>query len=802
MNTCIRRISTALVIAGTFIPIRAADMDTISARVLAEYQTGGGSSATIKSWLDSLKPDGTWPDINYADTGRATWAPSTHVSRMLSMAQSYFNPSNKYHDSVFVKNGFLLAFDGWIRIDPQSPNWWWNDIGTQLSLGPAMLIMKGQLSKAQLDSGDVIMARSWAVHATMTGDNLVWVSKITIWRGCIMDSASLIAEAVAAITGDIMITSQPSDGLQQDWSFHQHGPQIYSGGYGMGFSGDGSDVAQLCRGTQFAFSTDKLDLMTHYILDGQQWMVRGTTMDHSVCGREITRPNSPNKKNSFTTLCLNMQLATPERTAEYSAFSNRINTWPASLPTALCGNIHFWCSDYMAHQRNGYMASVKMSSTRTVGAELVNGEGLKSYYLGDGVTFYYRGGNEYFNLFPVLDWTRLPGVTCQHDVAPPTMPSNYKGTTNFVGGVSDGVYGVTGFDYSRNGVIGRKALFFFDKEIVALGAGIKSTGTMPVYTSVNQCFQHGPVTVSTGGVQSTLAAGTHSMNNLLWVYHDSIGYFPLQSGTGVTIRNDTQTGTWYGITAIGAQTPVTDTVFSFWFDHGIAPAAANYAYAVVPGIGLNDVDAYVKNGKRCRLVIDSTRCQAVRDDSLGVCGLVFYSPDTVRITDSLAVSADRACIALVRETRDSVAIAVANPLNTACTLHVIVSTNLTGADASWNAKNKTTLITFIQPGGLEAGRSVVKSFVRASRAGIIQKEPARGQASIFRSDRTRLIFTPDADAKQGMLLVYSSSGRVLAVRQIENGPVNIDMRNIPTGVIFAQVRGRNSTQTLKLTHVK
>jgi chondroitin AC lyase len=140
----------------------------------------------------------------------------------------------------------------------------------------------------------------------MTGENLVWVSKITIWRGCIMDTTFLIANAVSAITAGILITSQPSDGVQQDWSFHQHGPQIYSGGYGMGFSGDGSDEAQLCRGTQFAFSVDKLDLMTHYILDGQQRMVRGTTMDHSVCGREITRPNSPDKKSSFITICRNM----------------------------------------------------------------------------------------------------------------------------------------------------------------------------------------------------------------------------------------------------------------------------------------------------------------------------------------------------------------------------------------------------------------------------------------------------------------------------------------------------------------
>jgi len=717
------------------------------------------------------------------------------------MARAYRNPSNAYHDSVSVKDGFLRAFDGWIRVDPQSPNWWWNQIGSQLSLGPALLIMKDLLSPAQIAGGDVIMARSWAVHGSMTGENLVWVSKITIWRACIVDTESLITDAVNAVTGEIRITTQPSDGVQQDWSFHQHGPQLYSGGYGMGFASDGSDVAQLCRETQFAFPADKLDILTHYILDGQQWMVRGTTMDHSVCGREITRPNSPNKKSTFVTICKNMQLATSARTAEYAAFSNRINTWPASLSSALSGNYHSWCSDYMAHHRTGYMVSVKMSSKRTRGAELVNSEGLKSYYLGDGVTFFYRSGNEYYNIFPAWDWTRLPGVTCQHAAAPPAMPSNYTGATDFAGGVSDGVYGATGFDYSRNTVTGRKALFFFDREVVALGAGIKSTGVLPVFTSVNQCLQHGAVTVSAGAGQSALGAGAHAMSNLLWAHHDSIGYIPLTSGASITVRNDTQSGAWSSINATGSTTPVTDTVFSIWIDHGVAPTNASYAYAVVPGVNVTGIDAYVKSAKRCRLVTNTTTCQSVRDDSLGVCGLVFYAPDTVGITDSVTVSTDRACMAMIRETADSVVIAVANPLNTACTLHVALSIAMLGTGVTWDAQSGRSTATFIQPGGLDAGRSVVKRFARAN-VGVKRNPPARGRRSMLRPTQSGLRFVPGADARDALLRVYSPSGRVLASRQVNGDPISIDLRTISAGVVFVEMRESDSKETMEFSRMR
>jgi chondroitin AC lyase len=723
---------------------------------------------------------------------------------MLSMAQAFRNPSHILYDSVSVRNGFLRAFDGWIRLDPQSPNWWWNQIGAQLSLGPAMLLMKNILNATQLGSGDVIMARSWAVHPTMTGENLVWVSKITIWRGCIMDTASLITDAVAAITGGIVITAQPSDGIQQDWSFHQHGPQLYSGGYGMGFATDASDVAQLCRSTQFAFPSDKLDILSHYILDGQQWMVRGTTMDHSVCGREITRPNSPNKKSAFMQICADMLLATGSRSGEFTAFRNRLNTWPAPTAAAQEGNYHSWCSDYMAHQRPGFMASVKMSSKRTRGAELVNSEGLKSYYLGDGVTFFYRSGLEYYNIFPVWDWALLPGVTCQHDTAPPAMPGSYTGATDFAGGVSDGTYGATGFDYSRNGVTGRKALFFFDKEITALGSGITCAKGLPVCTSVNQCLRNGPITVSANGSRTTPSPGTFHLTNVSWVHHDSIGYFPLNAGDSMTLRFGPQTGTWKSINASGSATPVTDTVFGLSIDHGVGPSGASYAYAVVPGVSADGIDGYVKSGHRCRMLSNTPSVQAVRDDSLGVGGYVFYAAGGAGAADTLAVKVDRPCIVLVRESKDSVSVAVANPLCTACTVHVSLLIHLTGTGAAWNSQTSATTLTIVLPGGLDAGTSVVMGFRRYGSAVVPRPvKTGRNMPSMRQAGNGLLLSGGAPSSPAGRPVeVFGISGSLISRSAARPGGEFVDLHTAAAGVIVVRYDDQANRRIRKMPFVR
>ena len=81
-------------------------------------------------------------------------------------------------------------------------------------------------------------------------------------------------------------------------------------------------------------------------------------------------------------------------------------------PQEIYGHKHFWQSDYSVHYNRTYFTSLRMCSKRTAGMEMnVNGENLLGYYLPFGLTYIYRHGDEYQDIFPVWDWGRLPGVT-------------------------------------------------------------------------------------------------------------------------------------------------------------------------------------------------------------------------------------------------------------------------------------------------------------------------------------------------------------------------------------------------------
>ena len=103
------------------------------------------------------------------------------------------------------------------------------------------------------------------------------------------------------------------------------------------------------------------------------------------------------------------------------------------------------------------------------------------------------------------------------------------GTSTYAGGVSDSIYGATAYAYmDTNPEVNtgaKKSWYFFDNEVVCLGAGIQSTSTYPVHTTVNQCFLKDGILVDKGGKEETLANGSYTLQAPQWVLHDKIGYF-------------------------------------------------------------------------------------------------------------------------------------------------------------------------------------------------------------------------------------------------------------------------------------
>lgn len=55
------------------------------------------------------------------------------------------------------------------------------------------------------------------------------------------------------------------EGIQEDLSYHQHGPQLYIGGYGTVFVDNIVRIGHILNGTKYAMNPEKLNLFSNFI---------------------------------------------------------------------------------------------------------------------------------------------------------------------------------------------------------------------------------------------------------------------------------------------------------------------------------------------------------------------------------------------------------------------------------------------------------------------------------------------------------------------------------------------------------
>jgi chondroitin AC lyase len=239
-----------------------------------------------------------------------------------------------------------------------------------------------------------------------------------------------------------------------------------------------------------------------------------------------------------------------------------------------------------------------------------------------------------------------------------------KGKTSFVGGASDGIYGVAAFDFAsvHDPLTARKSWFFFDNEVVCLGAAIHAGSASSVLTTLNQCLLHGQVMIGTAKKTTTLQPGMHKPGAVSWVYHDSVAYiFPTPAE--VNISNEEATGNWREIThqAWATTETVKKDVFTLWLDHGIQPQDASYAWIVLPNVGPASAAAYSKHPP-VKILSNTEDIQAVQQLDLHRTGIVFYKAGSIRVNDKLTVAASSPCIVMIKANEDKISgISVADP---------------------------------------------------------------------------------------------------------------------------------------------
>ena len=675
------------------------DLRIVRDRLRLELLARPPSPGAVRRWLAAQRPDGSWADVTYDDKSPARWQPIDHLNRLFEMARAACNP---VRDVPAEKAGAAAgaALDYWLAHDFQSSNWWWNRIGAPRELGRAMLILQEDLAPAQLAAGIERLKRT---EIGMTGQNLVWVSEIVAVRGMLADEPALATRALARIAAEVRTST--AEGIQGDFSFHQHGNCLYNHGYGAGFALDATRVAALVRGTAMAFPADKAALLCRYVLDGSQWMARGPTADYGADGREITRPGQ--NARYLGAAAENLLTLDTGRDEELRGLVGRA----AGRGEPLVGNRHFWRSDLMTHHRPGYYTSARMHSTRMDNTDdPCNAEGLRSHHIADGCNLLVRHGGEYADIFPVWDWKKIPGTTVAAD-APLTGSPRHGGKGDFVGGVSDGRYGLAAMDLANDDLSCRKAWFFFDDEYVCLGAGIRAARGGTIITTVNQCFLKGDVTAGDGQTTQTLERGTHTLGDARWVHHDGVACI-LPAGGDVRVSNREQTGSWSLINRSAPATKLTHDVFTLWLVHAPEPqGGARYAYIVAPGLSARQAAA-AATAPPVEVLSNTPQLQAVRRrKGPSHVQAAFYEPGVLKAGEA-AIAVDRPCLLLLRETDKGLVLAVADPTQKRRRVQLTLPGAFAGEGCQVDAGRNETRLTLPLPQGPEAGRSVVREIQR------------------------------------------------------------------------------------------
>lgn len=724
-NTSLPVVSAAIAVVATLCAwqtgvSRADDLTTVRQRVVSDLLDSVPSASTVNGYTTSLNSNGSWSDIDYNSTADVSWNPLTHLDRLEAMAEAYSSSSSSLYHNAALKTSILKAYDYWISKDPQSQNWYHNEISAPQQLSDAMVLLDGILSSSQRTKGLSVLQRAYVSRntnsGTNTGSNRVLRAMVGVNRGIVADSNSITADAFGAIGDTLKITS--GSGMQRDGSFFQHGKQLYNSGYGSDFVSSAVAALNLNAGTTFAFNDSQTRTLVDYLLDGTQWMVRGQVIDYTTSGRNITRKNQDDKAASLSGQLLNVINGVPDyRNTELKAFRARIraanDTGSADASLSLSGSKHFWQSDFTVTQRSNYYASVKTSSTRTTQPETGNDEGLKNLYLADGVNLILRTGNEYDNIMPVWNWRRLPGTTVEQDSRSlkPTDAFGVSGTATYAGGVSDGTYSAAAFKYDRYNVAARKSWFFFDQEFVAAGAAINAaSATSNVNTTLNQTLLKGTVSYKTASDNSVKTVGLGDAvtpSGLKWVFHDGVGYFFPVAADNATIRAATQTGTWKSINQRYDDTTVNKDVFTLYLNHGKQFTGGSYLYLVVPGLTVGKMDAYLADNP-INVLKNTSSVQAVRQTQSDITQAAFYSAGSVTFSPGQSFSVDAPSALLLRRPENAFQLTASSPEAKSFTLGVNLSdAKFSGQGTTWlDGFVSDSTVKFSLPDGDYVGSSV------------------------------------------------------------------------------------------------
>jgi chondroitin AC lyase len=575
--------------------------------------------------LTSKFSNGRFSDLNYADNSSARWHWGLHWQRLTTLAVAYNLEESSFFRSPSLQKGLIEGVDHWIHDGFYPAEWWWALIGVPYEMGKIFILMQDNLGDERLQKLLPFMTRVGNDNfisfnkKKATGQNLLWMAFNHVYASALSGDEDGLKRAFTAAANEFRITTE--EGVQPDYSFHQHGALSYAFGYGKDFSLSAAQLLYTAHRTKFSLPDEKSKLISAFILDGQRWCSYRNMLEYTAMGREIAR--TFNMLKVIAKAAELMSKIDLDRKVDLLAYAHQLyKTTDAYVknpePNLVQGNRYFPRIDFMVQQGNNFMMSVKAVSKGLKSTETGNLENLKGYHLSRGTQFIVRRGDEYEGIFPLWDWEKIPGSLCEQTGEP--LPRYHwsegaEGNTDFVLGVSNGKAGCFTYEYDKDSISALRSWFFFENAMAMLVSDLNFNRPNPVFQSVNQSFAAGDIYINA----KKLKADDYANTRIKRVWHDSVAYYFDARPFKVSVQSKLHRGSWFDINHSESDEVIEKEVFTIGVDAGRSLEKGAFACAIVPGAG-------VKSHNPLEVLQNSAQQQVVYDKNSQILQFVAFEP--------------------------------------------------------------------------------------------------------------------------------------------------------------------------------
>jgi hyaluronate lyase len=644
---------------------------------------------------------------------------SNHISgnydRLQKMATAYGTRGSVYYGNAQLREDIISGMD-WMyenRYNTSVPkrgygNWYDWQIASPISINKVSILLYEYLTPQQLrDWHGVMDWQALSLSPGNVGANRVWSCNILITSGILMKDSAKIQLGVGALS-PIFPYVTSGEGTYPDGSFVMHTALIpYNGGYGVSMLDNLTKVMAIVAGSSWDITDPNLDNIYDWVYNSFEPLFYDNSMMTIVTGRNIARIDNGGltSMGAFGSAVVRLAYTAPDP-ADAARYKAMVKQWmleaTSDAPYNTLGSIQLVSQTKAimndasiqprgelvlnkqypsmaraVHRRPDFAFAIGMYSDKIGNYELINGENLKGWHTGAGMTYLYNDDVKQFAdaFWPTVNSHRLPGTTVLKDSE---TPPHVKNGSNWVGGTEvDGLYGVSGMHYvdSLSSVSARKSWFMFDDEVVSLGADIKSSNdTAPVETIVDnrKLNADGTNALTVNGTAKSSSIGwTETMDDVSWVHLEGnaagtdVGYYFPGGGVQLNGLRESRTANWYSINNYFTD-PVKDPAYfedltrnymNLWFDHGTTPSGGSYAYVLLPGKTAAETESYSSN-PNIEVLENSAEAQAVRENRLGATGINFWQDAAKTVA---GVTSNKKASVMLRTDETGTEISVSDP---------------------------------------------------------------------------------------------------------------------------------------------